>query len=360
MGLKKLLLGFLISGSLCMYSQDIHFSQFQMAPMQINPANCGFFDGYSRAILNYRTQWFSANANYQTTAASFDANLGLKKTRAAFIGLGGYVFQDRAGASGWSNLNANFISNVVLNVGKFCKLATAIGAGVGQSSANFSKLTWGTQYNGTTFNTNIPSQESFNGNANYTYFDLCAGTNFEINKISEDFDHNTHFSLRIGLAAYHLNSPKILFSGTSTEIVNPRFVNNIQARIDIKESSVSLLPSLIVMYQNNFLEVNSGMFLRYRFSNETKTTGLKSEAALHIGCYFRYADAIIPQIMLEYKSMMFGFSYDETISTYKLANRGLGALEVSLAWTSLRSGIFKQRREFGAQKGITTPAHYGN
>jgi hypothetical protein len=178
--------------------------------------------------------------------------------------------------------------------------------------------------------------------------------------MQENFDRNVHFSLRLGVAGYHLNQPKIIFSGLSTEIVARRYVFNAQSRIDIKNSPVSILPSLIYMYQMPFQQINVGTFMRYRFKDETKTTGLKVETAIHIGCYFRYADAIIPQFMLEYKQWMFGFSYDQTISPWKKANRGLGAFEVSLSWTNLRNGLFKQRREFGAVKGNATPVKYGN
>lgn len=358
---KKLFTGLLILGSLAFFGQDIHFSQLSMAPMQINPSNTGFFDGYSRAILNYRTQWFTANAPYTTMAAMFDANAGIKRTRSAFLGFGGMIFEDRAGSSNWSNLKADFMANVVLNLGKNVKYAQAIGFGVGQISANFNKLTWGEQYNGSIFDNNLPNGEPFaDGKRNFFYFDLCTGGSLEINKIQENFDRNAHFSLRIGLAGYHLNQPKIIFSGLSTEVVHARYVANIQSRIDISKSAVSILPSLIFMYQQPFIQTNAGLFMRYRFKDETKTTGLKSETAIHVGCYYRLGDAIIPQFMLEYKSWMIGVSYDHTLSTWKRANRGLGAFELGISWTNLRGGLFKQRREFGASKGNGQPVKYGN
>ncbi len=337
------------------YAQDVHFSQLSMAPMQINPANTGFFDGYARGIINYRTQWSAANATFQTIAASFDANAGIKRARGAFIGLGGYIYQDKAGVGSWSTLKADFMANVVLNTTKNSKLALAIGAGVGSSSNNVSKVTWGNQYNGTAFDQNLPSNEAF-ANKNFTYFDVCSGVNYEINKKQTEFSHDNLFSLRFGLAGYHLNQPKVLFSGLSSEVIYARYVGNVSARIDIKESPVSILPSVVYQMQDKFKQTNMGMFMRYRFKDETKTTGLKSETAILIGCYYRYNDAIIPQFMLEYKSLNFGFSFDETISNWKRANRGLGAFELTVRWTNLRSGLFKQRREFGAAKGNSSPA----
>jgi len=361
MGTKKLLLSILFLCGIGAVAQDIHFSQLNMAPLQINPSNAGFFDGYARGIINYRTQWATANAKFTTMAADFDANVGIKKTKKAFIGFGGLIFQDKAGASNWSNFKVDFISNVVISTSKSNRMALAIGAGVGQMSANFDKLTWGVQYVGNAFDSKLPNQEPFaEGKRNFVFFDLCSGITYEINKTQENFDRNALFSLRFGLAGYHLNQPKIIFSGLSTEILNRRYVAHIQSRIDIPNSAVSLLPSVVYMYQLPFKQLNVGTFMRYRFKDETKTTGLKSETAIHIGCYYRVGDAIIPQFMLEWKSFMFGFSYDNTISPWKKANRGLGAFEISICWTNLRSGLFKQRREFGAVKGNATPVKYGN
>ena len=110
------------------------------------------------------------------------------------------------------------------------------------------------------------------------------------------------------------------------------------------------------MFQRPYKEFNIGTFARYRFKNVTKTTGLKSETALSIGFFYRTGDAIIPQFLLEFKSLSVGFSYDQTISSYKNANRGLGAFEVSLSWRNLRNGLYKQRREYNSgSKAVMTP-----
>jgi type IX secretion system PorP/SprF family membrane protein len=343
-----------------LFAQDVHFSQLNQSQLLINPANAGFFDGYSRAVLNYRTQWSAGSAPYQTIMAAFDANAGIKKSRSAFLGFGGYVYQDKAstGNTNWKTLNADFITNIVVNVGKSAKLSGAIGAGIGQTSTNNPNYSWGVQYDGTQFNTSLPNNESFLSRTHFTWFDLSSGVNLDIDRITQQFTHNNRFHLRFGFAGYHLNAPKLIFSTNDPQVIARRFVLSSQARFDIKESPVSILPSLIYMFQGTYHQFNLGSFVRYRFKDESKTTGLKNETAIHIGCYYRVGDAIVPQFMLEYKSIMFGFSYDQTISNYKSANRGLGAFEVSLSWTNLRNSLFKQRREFagGNAKGSPPPS----
>ncbi|HEX7412641.1 MAG TPA: PorP/SprF family type IX secretion system membrane protein [Bacteroidia bacterium] len=356
MGIRNIIFKLSFFCTFSLFAQDVHFSQLNQSQLLINPANAGFFDGYSRAALNYRTQWTAGGAPFQTIMAAFDANAGIKKSRKAFIGFGGYIYQDKAGDGSWKTLNADLMGNVVVNVGKYSKLSGAIGAGIGQTSTNNSNYTWGDQYTGTQFDKNLPSYETFNNSRNFTWFDLSSGVNLDIDKIAQQFTHNNRFALRIGFAGYHLNQPKLMFTTNSPQVIDRRFVINVQSRIDIKESPVSILPSLIYMWQGKYKETNIGTFIRYRFKDETKTTGLRSETALHIGCYYRVGDAIIPQFMFELKSWMFSFSYDETISTYKQANRGLGAFEVSLKWTNMRSGLFKQRREFAGGSSKNTPA----
>lgn len=358
MGIRSIIFKLSFFCAVGVFAQDVHFSQLNQSQLLLNPANTGFFDGYARAVLNYRTQWSSSGAPYQTIMAAFDANVGIKKSRKAFIGMGGYIYQDKAGTGSlaYKTLTANFIGNVIVNVGTYSKLSGAIGAGIGQTTINnINNYAWGVQYTGTQFNTGLPNYESFNNSRNFTWFDLSSGVNLDIDKITQQFTHNNRFALRIGFAGYHLNSPKLEFTTNNPQVIARRFVTNIQARFDIKESPVSIMPSFFYMWQGTYKEVNVGTFVRYRFKDETKTTGLRSETALHIGCYYRNKDAIIPQFMLEVKSFMFGFSYDETISGYKQANRGLGAFEVSLRWMNTRSGLFKQRREFSGGSGNVSP-----
>ena len=54
-------------------AQDIHFTQFTAAPLTVNPAFTGNFDGQWRATAIYRTQCKEVSPQaYQTYGASFD------------------------------------------------------------------------------------------------------------------------------------------------------------------------------------------------------------------------------------------------------------------------------------------------
>src|ERR1043165_4580018 len=87
-------------------SQDVHFSQIYETPLLLSPANTGFFNGYVRAIVNYRNQWASMNKAYQTMGLSLDGGLFKSKKRPAFMGIGFTLFRDQAGVAAITKTSA--------------------------------------------------------------------------------------------------------------------------------------------------------------------------------------------------------------------------------------------------------------
>jgi len=58
-------------------AQDIHFSQFYMSPLNLNPALTGVMNCNTRMVANYRNQWaavLQANA-YNTYSVSYDQKI---------------------------------------------------------------------------------------------------------------------------------------------------------------------------------------------------------------------------------------------------------------------------------------------
>jgi hypothetical protein len=66
---------FCILNSAFLISQDIHFSNWQMSPLNLNPANAGMFEGDGRLIFNYRNQWKQVPVTYNTFSFAADMNL---------------------------------------------------------------------------------------------------------------------------------------------------------------------------------------------------------------------------------------------------------------------------------------------
>ncbi|MCB9047123.1 MAG: type IX secretion system membrane protein PorP/SprF [Chitinophagales bacterium] len=66
-------LAFTMQGTQHVQAQDVHFTQFNAAPLILNPAFTGNFDGKMRASAIYRDQWRSVTVPFKTIAISVDA-----------------------------------------------------------------------------------------------------------------------------------------------------------------------------------------------------------------------------------------------------------------------------------------------
>jgi type IX secretion system PorP/SprF family membrane protein len=326
------------------FSQDIHFSQIQESPLWLNPANAGFMNGYVRAIANYRNQWAAMGNAYQTMAISVDASLLKTKKSKAYLGVGLFVFNDKAGVAKMGTTQGQLHVNAIIKTGDKSKLGGAVYIGFNQSSANYASLTYGNQYNGKEIDNTIGSGETVTY-ASFVNPDVGAGLNYEFSSASVDMLRDDVFSLKIGAAVHHINRPIQKFASGSTYQLPMRFVGNVQARIDIKGTKISFLPSVLYLRQATANEITVGTHLRYRFKNPTKVTGMKSETGLNVGVYYRIGDAIIPQVTLDMGKYAIGVAYDLNISKYKQVSKMNGGFEIYLKFMSLDDALFKRKRE---------------
>ncbi len=330
-------------------AQDIHFSQITETPLLINPANAGLFDGYQRAHINYKSQWASAGSPFKTLHVSYDREIGMKRLRNAYLGVGAFIFQDKAGTVNWGTFNADIFVNGIVKLGEKSKIALGLGGGYAQSSADFSKLTYGNQYDGKEFNTSYQSLENMTFRS-YNFLDLAAGLCFDYGKTNTSFDHNNLFGFRIGIAAYHIDQPLLKYRDKSKEKLPQRITGSLTVKIDIPDSKLSVLPNALFQMQAGASEITAGTLLRIRFNDQTKITGLKHETSMYVGANYRISDAIIPVLMFEMYGFNVGFSYDFNNSNFQPATKGAGGFEISLRWIYLRDGLYKQKSEFGTSK----------
>ena len=147
--MKKFALSIFVSAfTINGFTQDIHFSQYNDAPLQINPALTGAFSGDERVVLNYKNQWVSFGAPYRTYALSFDAGIMKEKWEKAFHGIGLFVYSDQAGDVQLSTtqINISVASHIILNKKQF--LSAGIQGGFAQKNLKGTDMKWGSQYNG--------------------------------------------------------------------------------------------------------------------------------------------------------------------------------------------------------------------
>ena len=130
--MKKLIILFLTLTNIG-FGQDIHFSQYQENPLLMNPANAGLNKDL-RAIINYRNQWKSVGAPFQTMAMSFDMITSKNPSKFAAIGVGVNLFNDKAGDGNLSLTQGNITVSSVLRLDNNNKLSIGLQGGFGQRS----------------------------------------------------------------------------------------------------------------------------------------------------------------------------------------------------------------------------------
>ena len=91
------------------FGQDIHFSQYDAALLNLNPANAGNTECDFRLIGNNRNQWQSVTVPYRTFSMSFDTKINNFNFKRANLGAGILFNHDKAGDSELSTTQIGFI-----------------------------------------------------------------------------------------------------------------------------------------------------------------------------------------------------------------------------------------------------------
>ena len=158
--------------------QDIHFSQFYMSPLTLNPALTGVMNCNTRIVGNYRNQWASVlgqNA-YNTYAVSYDQKMPVG--RYDYFGFGGNIWSDVAGSLDFQTLTLKLSGAYSRRVGgdrkKSHYVVVGAEAGVSQRSIDFHNAQWPSQNDNGTHDPGIPSGETDLAD-NFLFADLSLG-----------------------------------------------------------------------------------------------------------------------------------------------------------------------------------------
>lgn len=318
------------------YSQDVHFSQFYMSPLLLNPAQAGAeYD--MRGIINYRNQWNSVASPYVTGNLSWDMRVSKKKTKNGFSALGTDIFYDKAGVGEMKTfqINLTYAYHILLNSNS--TLGLGVSGGFNQRSTNYTSFQWFNQYDGTSFNASLPTGEP-TGSASSSYFDLGSGMHYEYG-----IDKNSNFGLSAGLGVFHLNRPGYSFYGTN-EKLNLKTVGYVYALIGKNNNKISLLPGIVYSQQGTNTELLLGNMFCYEFTEASKITGYVKGSSLSIGGYYRNKDAIIASVLLQMGQYSIGISYDMNVSGLQAVSNGKGGFEISLRFVNPSPFLYSKAR----------------
>jgi type IX secretion system PorP/SprF family membrane protein len=324
-----------------LFAQDVHFSQFSETPQLLNPGATGVYNGYMRAIVNYKNQWMSMGKSFNTEAASFDIPMFDYNQRKAHLGMGLNFFNDKAGDSQFGLTQVNLCVAGIIPVSKESKFSLGISVGGAQHKANLNSVVWGNQYNGTGFDPSLNSNETTPVNS-FFYLDLAAGAYYEYYSGKATMDRNEAKRLGIGVAYYHLTQPEQKYFSVSEKLYR-KLVVTLNGHFDKTGTKISLRPSALITMQGPSSEITVGCAVRYRLKDGTKITGFNSEKGISVGVHYRLKDAVIPQVYFEIGDLGIGVSYDLNISSYKVVSHLNGGAEISLKYFIQKGALFKQK-----------------
>lgn len=317
--------------SLFTAAQDIHFSQMQYSPLNLNPALAGVNHGL-QAIANYRTQWSSVANPFQTFGASFDMRAKEKPGKKGFLAGGINFFHDVAGTAKVATTNFNLNVAYHIYAGENSTIGLGMQTGLGQRSIGNTAGTWGNQFDGIQFNPLIPNGEFVDRPA-FIHFDAGAGIVYNFKRKERYMSGNDEFSFTAGISAFHLNRPNYSFIQTANERLSIRYAAFAMARIGKMNSNYAFTPALYYNRQGGHQEILAGTYLRVKVSESSHYTGYIDEMAVSFGAFYRVQDALVAKFLFEFAGYSFGFSYDINLSKLTRASNGRGGMEFFLRYT---------------------------
>ena len=178
-------------GSFAAHAQDYTFSNHNIVPFALNPAQAGAAYA-TRFALNYRMQWPMLKNAYHTVRLSYDQNIF---KRMCSIGVA-YTYDNMAnGVFQTHELDAIYSHTIRLtrDVQHFLRLG--VQASLMSSAANYDKMTFGDQYitsTGQIYNSTI---QNLPGDSR-TYFDFAVGASYVF---------EAH--VNVGFSVYHIAEP---------------------------------------------------------------------------------------------------------------------------------------------------------
>ncbi len=317
-------------------AQDIHFSQFWMTPLLLNPAQAGAQEDL-RAVINYKNQWNSVAQPYTTGNVSFDMKLGKKKH--SFPGIGINVAQDKSGDPYIKTLQAGLALAGHVSLNDKSRIGAGLYAGMIQRTAGYSGIQWMNQYNGSSYDASLPSGEPTISNS-IMNFDVGGGLNYEYRKNEKYMTGNDNRRFTAGVSVFHINKPANSFYNT-VEKLNMKVTGYANAEIGLANSNISIVPGVIYSQQGSSAEFLAGTMFQYQLKADSKYTGYVKASSLSLGAYYRGKDAVIATALFKISQYAIGLSYDINVSGLKTASNGRGGFEISLRFVNPSPFLYK-------------------
>ena len=290
------------------FSQDVHFSQFDAAPLYYNPALTGVDECHNRVYTNYKGQWNT----YTTFLASYDQPLEKVSLFGGNIGLGGLIVADYAGVNNYGNTQIKLMPayHYTIIPGKL-RLSTGIDAIFNLMSIAEDQIVMNDGIDPITNKITLGHEVA---HTTKFYSDLGIGFNAQ-------YQVTPIIPINVGATFFHLfgSGGGGLAVADSKQGNYLRFSLNANAIYPLN-TRLTLLPSFIYTNQKMYNEMNFGSYLKCAVGDFTSFVD-----AMYVGTRYRWKDALIFGLAFDKPvnknwALQIGLSYDVTLSSYRESN----------------------------------------
>ncbi len=316
------------------FGQDIHFSQFYLSPLTLNPAMTGVMNCNNRFVANYRNQWASIlkSEAYNTYSVSYDRKIPVG--RYDNFGVGGAFWGDVAGSLNFGTLkglaSVSFSKRMFGDNKNSHYLVFGANAGLAQRRIDFQLARWGSQHDGDGgWDPAIDPGENpeLLENNSFLFADVAVGLLwFSV--------FNKNSNVYAGIAYDHLNQPNQSFNPSSFIPLYSKYTAHAGGELLIN-SKYSLLPGVVMLKQGPSFELNGGTSFRFLFGPKDAQQSVQFGVWGRLANHFQQSlllDAIILSTRFDYGNFGIGFSYDVNTSSLRQASNSNGSFEFALIY----------------------------
>lgn len=315
------------------YGQDIHFSQFYETAILRNPALMGIYKEDYKIAFQYRNQWSSIGKGFKTGLLSAEGRFAINNHSNDYISVGVLGYSDKAGSINFRTVGVypalNYNKSMDDNSNSY--LSVGVTAGYVSRSIDVSKMTFDNQYQNGSYNPSNGNGERQMPDPKLNHWDIGAGISFNSSP-------SENIAYYFGVSSYHFATPKnsFYYSNTSPIRLEARWNVNLGINAVLNETwGVQIYGNYMI--QGPFHETIAGGLLKWSKTDYEE----RYPFALYAGALYRFGDAIVPTLKMDWKGQTFSFSYDLNISTLRTASNLKGGFEL----TVFTSGMFKNSAE---------------
>jgi type IX secretion system PorP/SprF family membrane protein len=335
-------------------SQDFHFSQYNENPLLVNPALAGS-NHVMRGSIVYRTQWSAVATPYTSYGLSFesrfkasnwekaDAKRGMIFTKAKNRMAGGIsIYNDKAGDAKVGTFATNLTYAMFFPLNKNSSISLGLQGGFVQRKMDGSNLIYGEQYNGYTYDVNLPSGEAYTRQS-FMYGDVASGIVYTFNRGERSVAANDQINAQVGFGAFHLTRPQQNFLNGESDRMYRKYVFHGNLLFGIPNTLMGIAPTWLVQMQGPSKEIMAGLMMKYYIKDNSKYTGNIKRWSIGVGANYRTGDAVITTLLVEFGKFAVGYSYDINVSKLANVSSGRGGSEITLRMMTPTAFLYQRR-----------------